>query len=573
MPGFHRRLVTALVLMLGLLTAVPATVTAQEEFSWEYSQYDIQVWLAYGSSPALTEEMRASLPKQIEQEAWAQVGPPWKLTISQAPSKVHDRILSVLDKITADQLVAIDVDAAKSKVPVITPTGVLSGMIEVMLIRAEVASANAIKAADTNLYRKVLSADKVILVSIDFRDGAFVVSAREFDCRTRVMGRVATRRDSRPHLLAATALDAMLGAFSPLVRIESSKGKEAVVRVRAGGLITSPDNPIAIGRNSLLQPVIRKNDRYGDPKRIDVIEWTYLRVDHAEGRVWVCEVQSAMRNPLTGRGGARTLKVGLGVRPERDETRLQLVSLEKVMRDGKEVTIQVPMESYEIFAKNPLVDKDGKMEKAVPLGRTDWRGMITIKRDPDYPLRLIYVKNGRYLLARLPLIPGLDETTVADLTSDEQRLEVEAFVRGVEATVTDIVARRQILAQLIRRRLAAGKAKEVRELMEQFSQLPGKDEMDQIIAARKNAIKSGNPREQKRINALLRGAEMLILRYLDKSLEVELREELRKAGVLDTLDETITPPPKTAKSAKKKSTKKTGRKKGSGKKKSGKSKK
>ena len=530
---------------LTMLVLAASSTSAQEPegFSWEYSPYDIQVWLAFGPSPVLTEEVRSALPAQIEEEAWAQIGPPWKLTLATAPAKLHDRIVSVPEKITSDQLVALDVDAAKDKVPVINPKGVLSGLLEIMWVRAEVASANAIKVADTAKYRKVLGADKVLMVAVDFQDGQYVVRAREFDCRTRVMGRLAVRRDARPHLLAATVLDAMLGAFSPLVRIESSKGKEAVVRVRAGGLIESLDNPVAIRRNSLLQPVIRKNDRYGDPKRIDVVEWTFLRVDHQEGRVWVCEVQTAMRNPLTGRGGSRTLKVGLGVRPEGQETRLQLVSLERVMRDGKEVTIQVPMEGFEIFAKNPLVKEDGKMEKAIPLGRTDWRGMITVPRDPNYPLRLIYVKNGRFLLARLPLIPGLDATTVADLTSDDQRLEVEAFVRGIEANVTDVVTRRHILATLIRRRLAAGNAKEARQFMEEFARLPGKDEMEQIINARMNAVKSPNQREQKRIEAMLKGVKMLIARYLDDGLEGKLREEMRQAGVLDTLEDKVEPKP------------------------------
>ncbi len=514
------------VALLSVLGGVSATYGQP---SWEYSPYDLRVWVAFGSAPELSPSIRESFPVQLDEEAWAQVGAPWKLTIETAPQQIYDSILTVLGGIEADQISAVD--------------------------------------------EKLLEADKVIMVAVDYVDGSFVASAREFDCRTLVLGRVAERRESDPTMVAATALRAILGTFAPIVRVETSKGKEALIRVRAGGLVVSDENPVAIKRNSLLQPVIRKNDRYGKPKRIDVVEWTYLRVDHPENNLWICEVQSAMRNPLTGRSGARTLKIGLGVRPEGDETQLQLVSLDKTRRDGKEVTVQVPMEGYEVFAKSPIVDEEGKAANAIPLGRTDWRGMITVKRDPDYPLRLIYVKNGRFLLARLPLIPGLDQTTLADLTSDDQRLEIEAFVRGIEANVMDIVARRQIMASRIRRRLASGKGDEAQKLMEELIQLPGKDKLEQSIATRKNAVKSRDPREQRRITAMLDGVRILLSRFLDDGLEVKLREELRQAGVITAAEnqsaagsstgranEGATGSPAAKKGGKKKAGKKSGKK-------------
>ena len=473
-------------LCLALTAAAPQSAFAQD-VSWEYAPYDIRVWIAFGAAPELSNFVKASLPRQLVDESWSRVGSPWQLTITDAPHVMRDTLLTILEDLPSEQVAAAD--------------------------------------------EKALKADKIMLVSIDFRHGRFEVACREFDCRTLVLSRIARRTNRDPSMLASTTLDAVLAAFSTLVQVETSKGKEALVRIRAGGLIVDEANPVAVHRNSLVQPVIRRNDRYGKPKRIDVIEWTYLRVDHQEGDLWQCEVQTALRNPLTGRGSSRTKKIGLGVKPEGTKTVLKLVTLEKLRREGKQVIIEIPMEGYEIFAKSPLPpDEDGKKPKPIPLGRTDWRGTIEIERDPDYPLRLIYVKNGRFLLARLPLIPGLDSHVTADLTSDDQRLEVEAFVRGVEATVMDFVARRQILASRIRRRLGEGKVSEARGLMEEFTRIPSKDTLERMIATRLNSVKSKDRREQKRIKGLLTGAQMLIRRYLDDGLEVQLREEFAQAG-------------------------------------------
>ena len=60
-------------------------------------------------------------------------------------------------------------------------------------------------------------------------------------------------------------------------------------------------------------------------------------------------------------------------------------------------------------------------------------------------MRLIYVKHGAHLLARLPMVPGLATSEEAVLPSDDKRMETEAFVKGMESTVMDLVARREIL--------------------------------------------------------------------------------------------------------------------------------
>ena len=145
-----------------------------------------------------------------------------------------------------------------------------------------------------------------------------------------------------------------------------------------------------------------------------------------------CEVLSAMRNPLAGRSTTSVERLALGVRPLGETTTVRLVTIGAVGR---------PLEGYEIFAKKPLAKEFAATNRAVRLGLTDWQGAIEVPKD-DLPLRLVYIKNGSHLIARLPVVPGYRPELTIELVSDDKRLEAEAFVRGMESTVMDLVARR-----------------------------------------------------------------------------------------------------------------------------------
>ncbi len=495
----------AMVLSVGVFCPQATHAQAMSTVSWEYDAYEIKVWIAYSSAPELTPAFREDLERSIVEQSWVVAGATWKVTPESAPDGVRGTILEAIDYMTVEDLEGVDED--------------------------------------------ILERDKVILVSVDAQYGQYHIKAREADCRSRVMGRVITRTASHSLLAEGAVFSALAEAFAPLARIEESKGSKATIRVRAGGLYTEKKSPTYIGPNSIMQPVIRRNDRKGNPKLIEVVDWTYLRVDSKKTHVWDCEVSSAMRNVLAGRGSARTLKFALGRKPRTSKTMLQLVSIQpQRRRDGTVVDVEVPLEGYEIFAKSPLPPKEGEKSQTDRLGRTDWRGMIEIEKlvdpetgepDPNQPMRLIYVKNGNFLLARLPLIPGLDQVSKTDLTSDDRRLEVEAFVKGMESQVVDIVARRAILAARVRRMVETGKGDEAIDLMEQFASIPKRGDLQAMISERRASVSSPNPREQRRINALLSGIGILLDRFLSNDIQGELVDLMKEnnidfAGNLDT---------------------------------------
>jgi hypothetical protein len=293
------------------------------------------------------------------------------------------------------------------------------------------------------------------------------------------------------------------------------------VRIRSGGLVGDEHSPSAIRAGDVLQPVIRRNDRRGDakPNGIQVLDRTYLLVRQPQEYFLDCDVYSASRNPLVGRSSPAVERVALRVRPHGSHTMLQLVD-----RDDA----HVPLEGYEVWSRKPTADGDTESNPSVRLGLTDWRGMIEVERS-DLLLRLIYVKNGAHLVARIPVVPGYRPLETVPLASDDKRLEAEAFVKGMESTVMDLVARREILAARIRRRLAEGKRDEARALLDEIKSFQTKEDLEMMLASRQSALASPDKRQQQRIDQLLTGTRSLLNKYLNPEQLVALEREVSSA--------------------------------------------
>src|SRR5262249_52708503 len=122
--------------------------------------------------------------------------------------------------------------------------------------------------------------EKVIWVSLQTNPREVLVQVREFDCHSRVWGRIEKRAVRQRSAISQVVFDLIVAAFSPLARIEEGQGKTCIARIRGGALALSPDSPVIIAKDDVLQPVFRQNDRNGDPlpKGIRVLPFTYLQV-------------------------------------------------------------------------------------------------------------------------------------------------------------------------------------------------------------------------------------------------------------------------------------------------------
>jgi hypothetical protein len=463
------------VLCLALAGAAwPRCVVAQA--AWEFSPYSMQVCLALANEPEFSPSFAALAQEELANRADIVFFAAWKLAVVSPNSPVAGQMLTHWDKLAFD----------------------------------------GIKIGD----EKLVQGDKLYLLAVTRDGGDYLIRGRELDLRTRVMGPTVERRCGALPGVPLACWDVLASTFVPLARIESVADKNVSARVRAGGLITDPGSLALIQPGDALRPIIRRNERGGEPAKngIQPVAWTILGVQSRIGSLLDCTVSSGYRTPIPSRANVRMERLAVVARPRLPATRVVLQSR------GKDPH---PLTGYEVFVKG--IDN-------LPtqlLGVTDWRGSIEVPRG-DVLIRTLYVKNGNQLLARLPLVPGDERELVATTIEDDYRLQTEGFLIGLQGRVTDLVARREILAARIRKRLSEGKLDEAEDLLKEYGGLQSRDELIREVDAHQGLIADNDAVLDKlteaRINKLMGDARTLLQnKYLDPETKNVLAKEVEKA--------------------------------------------
>lgn len=560
--------VTGLSLLGGASTAC-----AQE--LWEFSPYRIRVWLAPAPHSMLTPQVMDEVSRTLHTRAEASYEAAWQLTVEAPPEEFRAEAAMRLPQLEVSQLVARaqltpvkksrarppSAENAESKSAAPTSSGEAAPTADAKGGAAPAASgstaptppagesATSVAASDpaagkpadgtaaaaddasakrvdptTSLMRELLADDKLFVVSVVPQGGDWLLTCRELDCRSRAWGAIQQRRVPDLALAPATAWELIQATFRPIARLETAKDKEAKWRLRAGGLVIREGSPLVPAVESMWRPYIRMNDRFGEPRTgvVPPLPWTFAIAKSREGTLLTTEVHTGVRNALLGRTTSRTQRFALQVRPTGTQTMLQLRSTDKTAET---------MSGYDVLAKDP------RAEETKPLGRTDWRGAMMIPSS-DYPLRVLYLKNGNQLLARLPMIPGLEPTLIADLAGDDRRLQVEGFIAGMQGKIMDLVARRAIVSQRIKRRANEGKLDEAAKLLDEFRALTTKEELTRQIDQAQVKFTSPNKRVQDKINKLFEDTRKLLDKFVKggqlRDLETEVGGQAAAAGAAGT---------------------------------------
>ncbi|MCH5373321.1 MAG: hypothetical protein JJ992_05055, partial [Planctomycetes bacterium] len=357
----------ALLASTGLLVFAACTwlspACARAQATWEYSPYRIRVWLALETSPELTERLAERIASTIADRGYAVAGATWDVRTQACPEPLRADAVERLEDLTAGDIGRVAADRLKID-------------------------------------------DKLIVVSVRASASGYHIAARELDCHTRTWQPTARRETSQPSRIADSVFSAVREAFTPMARIESVKNREVVARIRAGGLIMDPSAPATIGDSDVLLPVLRRNDRLGEPMTdgILIAPWTFLTVEQRRGNVLDCKAHSGQYSVLGVRASSRTQKFALVSKPTGETTEL------RVTTRGENPQ---PLAGYEIYSKDPVT------EESRLIGTTDWRGMVAVHRG-DRLLQILYVRNGGQLLARLPMVPGLDPELTAEIRDDDR---------------------------------------------------------------------------------------------------------------------------------------------------------
>jgi hypothetical protein len=439
----------------------------QSEAIWEMTPYRIHVFVAAADQPELTSRLTTDVVETIAARADAVVGVSWTLDVEPATGELREKILGGLDRLDAAAL----------------PAALL----------------------DSNF-------DKIIFERIVMNQGECAIAARELDVRTRLLGTPVASVVFQRQLTPAEAFRAVLLAFAPLSLIDEVNGDNASLRLKAAGLAPRDPRLRQVGKGDVFLPVLRVNDRDGKPKRIQPLDWTLLTVQSVDQSRATAEIHTARRGALAGRRRGRVEQLALGVRPPRLSTRLVLQARGKSKR---------PLAGYQVFAGAP----DSKTTELV--GQTDGEGGLLIAPAPG-GVRILFVKNGGELLARLPVLPGVAPVLTAAILDDDRRLEVEGLITGMQERFVDLLARRQTLAARVRSRIDAEKWDEAKTLLEELRGLDARPQFEQLQQQRR-AIVASDPQVQRKIDRLFNDTQQVVTRFLDPNDVDQLERDLNEA--------------------------------------------
>lgn len=542
-----------------------------EEEPWDYSPYRVLIWLVCDDPRVTAASMEPQLRPFLNRDFFSL----WRFTIADAPASVRSGAHRDIDGLSyhsiteADPVLAIKRDhpdavrirIAKNVGEFVSKVYATKGRIDEVQRRATAAGNASIDGVADRLQAVAGDANEVaalwvkddtegVLVSrgmaltltdpeaklitpnvgdlvgdaVDRYDKIFVVrvhrdviphqiEAVEFDTLMRHFGPVA-----HGHAIDLNSLPEAIGrtvtrAFAPIIRIENAGQRNAVGLLRASGLVLDKDSPAAIQPDDVLVPMTRKNDRNGKPILIGPIDWAYLLVTELEGRNVKMDYYAGRAGGLQGRKNKRTFRTALKVRPFLDNTVLRLH-----LRGDPDF----PLIGYELY------EKELKSTDMTFIGRTDWNGRLLIERSDD-PFRLLYVKNGGAVLARLPLVPGLNPTAVADLSGDDMRLQAEAYIRGVQNSIIDLVAIRKLFEVRILMRLEKGEVKKAEDLLLALEGQPSSEKLADEIGKKQQmfieALGTRNANQRRKVDEMFTTTRQL----LESQIHPRLIRELRQA--------------------------------------------
>ena len=457
-----------------LMILAPRAVPADQV--WGSTPYRIEIWVAI--DPACGDgALFAELSKALLTEIDRLIGGAWDARVRPAPGPLLQAALVDLDHLPAEAW------------PHSAPTSTTEP-VESTTDRPPSEQAHA---ASTGI-------DKQIVLSVSRASAGWQVATRELDCGSGLQGCAVRRTASGRQELNETAFRALLAAFAPLARVETVEGRSVELDWRASKLPHRDPGLQLMHAGDLLLPIVREFDRAGVVRRVQQLEWTFIRVDDGEGSPNRGTLFSGLRSPLGRRRRGRTEQVAIVVRPAASSTRIELCSRTELDR---------PLVGYEVYAHAP----DSTETRL--LGTTDGRGQMLVDARADAPLQILIVKHGQEFLARLPIVPGLFAQQRASVIDDDLRMAVEGYVIGMQERLVDTIVRRKILLTRLRMRIEQGRAAEAQPLMDELRKLETKERFLNELAGRERATVTDDPVSAARIRKLFADTREAIQRYLD----------------------------------------------------------
>jgi hypothetical protein len=265
----------------------------------------------------------------------------------------------------------------------------------------------------------------------------------------------------------------------------------------------------------LFQPFLRRTTRGGELAKdgIQVVPWTFVEASEVEGAKIVGRIHSANRNPLGARRRGRVEQLAIALRATAGETHLRLVSRTNPSKS---------LVGYEVYEQHET-DKS-----TARIGSTDTDGKILISDGPQ-PVKMLIIKNGGQLLARLPVAAGAQRDVTVPLPDDDMRLAAEARLAALREDLVDVVVRRNILMARARQKIKESDFPAAQTLLRSIDELPGRSQFNLTLTSAARLLHSDDPQIQRRIDQLFEATQTVLTQYLDTAAISDLNAEFREA--------------------------------------------
>ncbi len=356
--------------------------------------------------------------------------------------------------------------------------------------------------------------DKAILLIIDAANRPWIrLAAQEIDLRSQSWGPRILREVAGWHLVSNAALEAVWEAFCPLARLHllDTENHQVQLRGRASALAPQDQSLQLFRPGQAFRIVIRYNDRTGRATRIVEAPFSYVELADIQEGILVGRLVTGLRSPLSARRRGRTEQLFVATKAYLPETQV-------VLRDRQQPGR--PLAAYSVFTQS---SGGGELRF---LGRTDAFGILPVSCQSG-GLQILWVKNGQVPLARLPLLPGSVPQVVAELPSDDERMEAEGILLGIQEELLEIVVRRHILMARIHRLVKLGQKQQAQQLLEELRSLRSRDDLRRYLLLQRKRLVAKDPVAQKRIDLMFAKTEELLSVYLDPTPIDELVSKFR----------------------------------------------
>lgn len=138
------------------------------------------------------------------------------------------------------------------------------------------------------------------------------------------------------------------------------------------------------------------------------------------------------------------------------------------------------------------------------IGQSDSEGRFILEPDAARPVRICYVKSGSALLARLPVVRGLERELSVPVPDDPVRLRAEATLVGLQEEFIDTQARREILTLRLAKAEKDGDAKRSQTTRIELGKLKDRQRFLNELEMARLRFRSEDAAVQRRIDRMFR---------------------------------------------------------------------